>query len=399
MNESLDLRFLVVEDQGFQRWLVANQLESLGARYVFSAGEGQEALDLIHDREPPIDIIVTDLDMPGMDGMEFIRKLAERKYPAALVLASAMGPSLLTTVKAMALAYGVALLGSISKPVTAKKLKDVIDGYAPSSARAELSALPAFGLEELAAGIRANEFEPFFQPKVDTKTQATSGAEALVRWRHPTHGMIRPHAFIETLDSSALMDDLTWRIVRAAASNCRAWCADGLDFSVGVNLSPRCLNDTSLAERLTAIVLDEGLDPGRMTLEVTESATATDIGRALENLARLRMKGFGLSIDDYGTGYSSMQRLTRIPFTELKIDQTFVMNAATQDSSRAVVESSLEMAQKLGITAVAEGVENRRDMDFVRSLGCHFAQGYYVARPMEAEHFRAWAATHRQASA
>lgn len=399
MSESLDLRFLVVEDQGFQRWLVANQLESLGAQYVFSAGDGQEALDLIQDREPPIDIIVTDLDMPGMDGMEFIRNLAERKYPAALVLASAMEPSLLTTVKAMALAYGMTILGSIPKPVTAKKLQAVIDGYALSPVRGELAALPPFGLEDLAAAIRAHEFEPFFQPKVDTRTQSTSGAEALVRWRHPRHGVIRPQAFIETIDSSALMDELTELIIRAAAANCQAWRAEGLDFSVGVNLSPRCLNDTSLADRLTAIVVDEGLDPHCMTLEITESATATDIARTLENLARLRMKGFGLSIDDYGTGYSSMQRLTRIPFTELKIDQSFVMNAATHDSSRAVVESSLEMAQKLGITAVAEGVENRRDMDFVRSLGCHLAQGYYVARPMEAAHFRTWAMSHRQATA
>ncbi|HLX23406.1 MAG TPA: EAL domain-containing response regulator [Usitatibacter sp.] len=394
--ETLDLRFLVVEDHGFQRWLVANQLEALGAQYVFSAGDGQEALDLIQDREPPIDVIVTDLDMPGMDGMEFIRRLAERKYPAALIVASAMDPSLLATVKAMAQAYGVKLLGTIPKPVTAKKLKEVIAGYGSPLGSGERPALLTFNLDELAAGIRANEFEAFFQPKVDAKTQATSGAEALVRWRHPKHGLIRPQAFIDAMEASGLIDSLTHIIVKAAARNCRIWREAGLDLTVGVNLSPRTMNDVGLADLLTEVVEGQGLEPRYVTLEVTESATATDVGRALENLARLRMKGFGLSIDDYGTGYSSMQRLTRIPFTELKIDQNFVKNAATQDVSRAVVESSLEMAKKLGISAVAEGVENRRDFDLVRSLGCDLVQGYYVSRPMEAGQFQNWVTARAQ---
>jgi len=397
--ETLDLRFLVVEDHGFQRWLVANQLETLGAQYVFSAGDGQEALDIIQDREPPIDIIVTDLDMPGMDGMELIRRLAERKYPASLVVASAMNPSLMEAVKSMAAAYGVTMLGSIAKPVTAKKLGEVIAAYNPPSRNGQPAAPLVFTRDELEAGIRGEQFEPFFQPKIDAATQSTSGAEALVRWRHPKHGVIRPQAFIEAMEASELVDDLTHLVIKIAAANCRIWCASGHDLSVGVNLSPRSLNDVALADRLTDIVLGAGLEPKRMTLEVTESATATDIARALENLVRLRMKGFGLSIDDYGTGYSSMQRLTRVPFTELKIDQSFVKHAATQVSSRAVVESSLEIAQKLGIAAVAEGVESRRDFDLVRTMGCNLVQGYYVSRPMEAGQFQVWLAARKQATA
>jgi EAL domain-containing protein (putative c-di-GMP-specific phosphodiesterase class I)/CheY-like chemotaxis protein len=397
--ESLDLRFLVVEDHGFQRWMVANLLETMGAAYVFSAGDGQEALDVIEDREPPIDVIITDLDMPGMDGMEFIRRLGERKYPASLIVASAMGSSLIVTVKAMALAYGVNVLGAISKPVTANKLKEVLQNYRELSGSGERAPIPTFEMREIANGLVNHEFEAFFQPKMDARSQSTTGAEALVRWRHPKHGVIRPQAFIDTMEATGLVDDLTQEMIKLAAINCRLWREAGLQYTVGVNLSPKSMNDLGLAERLTQIVTEQGLDPKHMTLEVTESATATDVGRALENLARLRMKGFGLSIDDYGTGYSSMQRLTRIPFTELKIDQSFVKNATTQDSSRAVVESSLEMAQKLGISAVAEGVENRRDFDLIRSLGCDHVQGYYVARPMEAGQFQVWATTKRQVSA
>jgi EAL domain-containing protein (putative c-di-GMP-specific phosphodiesterase class I) len=127
-----------------------------------------------------------------------------------------------------------------------------------------------------------------------------------------------------------------------------------------------------------------------MILEITESAAMTDVGRVLENLTRLRMKGFGLSIDDYGTGYSSMQQLTRIPFTELKIDQSFVMHAAHQESSRMILESSLDMARKLGITSVAEGAETQEDWNLLRECGCDLAQGFYIARPMEADAFPDW---------
>jgi EAL domain-containing protein (putative c-di-GMP-specific phosphodiesterase class I) len=127
-----------------------------------------------------------------------------------------------------------------------------------------------------------------------------------------------------------------------------------------------------------------------MVLEITETAAMTDIGKALENLARLRMKGFGLSIDDYGTGYSSMQQLSRIPFTELKIDQSFVLSATEKESSRVMLASSLDLARNLKLKSVAEGVETRAHWDVLKNLGCDIAQGYFVARPMEAKAFEDW---------
>ena len=159
---------------------------------------------------------------------------------------------------------------------------------------------------------------------------------------------------------------------------------------MSVNLSLKSLTDIRLADRVTELVLSENLEPRHMVLELTESAATTDVGKALENLARLRMKGFGLSIDDYGTGYSSMQQLTRIAFTELKIDQSFVTNAAKQESAKVILESSLDMARKLNITAVAEGVETQADWNLLRQLGCGLAQGYFIARPMEAGAYPNW---------
>ena len=165
---------------------------------------------------------------------------------------------------------------------------------------------------------------------------------------------------------------------------------------MSVNLSLKSLADVHLADRVTDLVRSQELDPRHVVLEVTESAATTDVGKALENLARLRMKGFGLSIDDYGTGYSSMQQLTRIAFTELKIDQSFVTNAAKQESARVILESSLEMAKKLNMTAVAEGVETQADWNLLRQLGCDLAQGYFIARPMEAGAYLDWVRTWKQ---
>jgi EAL domain-containing protein (putative c-di-GMP-specific phosphodiesterase class I)/CheY-like chemotaxis protein len=392
--EIADLRFLVVEDHQFQRWMEANLLEGLGAQYVFSAADGQEALNLIEGREPPIDVILTDLDMPGMDGMQFIRHLAEAKYPAALIVASSMATPLVASVETMARAYGVKLLGAISKPLTAKKLKALLDLYDTTTATRDQVQLPKFDAKDIAEGLKNGEFEPFFQPKVESATQITTGAEALARWRNPRQRVFRPQAFIEIMEESGLIDSLTQVMVRGAARNCRTWREAGLDVSVSINLSLKSLRDVTLADRLAQIIREEDVEPDRVIFEVTESAAAGDVGRTLENLSRLRMKGFGLSIDDYGTGYSSMERLTNMPFTELKIDQSFVQHAATRPTSRAVLESSLEMAGKLGIVAVAEGVENRSEWDLVRSLGCKLAQGYFIARPMEAGEFLDWARAH-----
>jgi EAL domain-containing protein (putative c-di-GMP-specific phosphodiesterase class I) len=156
---------------------------------------------------------------------------------------------------------------------------------------------------------------------------------------------------------------------------------------VSVNLSLASLADTTLADQITLIVKSTGLSLHDMTLEVTETVAMTDVAPALENLTRLRMHGFGLSIDDYGTGFSSMQQLTRVPFTELKIDQSFIRGFAANSRLRPVVESSVEMARRLNIKSVAEGAETQEDWDALKAIGCDLVQGYFIGRPMDEDAF------------
>ena len=160
---------------------------------------------------------------------------------------------------------------------------------------------------------------------------------------------------------------------------------------MSVNVSAKSLADVNFADRVIELVKGKRLDCRNIILEVTESAATTDIGHSLENLSRLRMKGFGLSIDDYGTGYSSLQQLARIAFTEIKLDQSFIKSAATQQAARTILESSIDMAKKLGIVTVAEGIETEKDWDLLRELGCDLAQGYLIAKPIESSEFLTWA--------
>jgi EAL domain-containing protein (putative c-di-GMP-specific phosphodiesterase class I)/CheY-like chemotaxis protein len=384
------LRFLVVEDQGFQRWAMGHMLETLGAAKIFSAADGQAALEIVKSLDPPVDVVVTDLNMPGMDGIEFIRHVGELGVPVSLILASEQDRALVASVGTMARSYGVDVLDSIEKPVTAKKLASALERFHRAVGVGERAAVPDYPTGDIVHSLARDEFEPYFQAKVEVATGKVRGAEALARWRHAEHGIVLPMAFIQKLEAAGHIDQLTMSMLAKACAACREWHAAGFDLNVAVNVSLASLADTTFADRVVSLVGRHEIDPRLVMLEITETTAASHLGKVLENLSRLRMRGFGLAIDDYGTGYSSMQQLVRIPFTELKIDQTFVRNAPANPSSRAMLEASLEMAGKLDIVAVAEGVESRTELRLLNELGCPLAQGYYLARPMAAEDFLRW---------
>jgi EAL domain-containing protein (putative c-di-GMP-specific phosphodiesterase class I) len=379
------LRFLVVEDQGFQRWTLEQMLRGMGADEVLAAENGERALEIIRTTHPPIDVIVTDLKMPGMDGIEFIRHVGEAISSASFLLVSEQDPSLLASVAAMTEAYGVRLLQALRKPVTRQKLATAIARVREPALATEVSH--TFTLREIDAGIRNREFLPFFQAKISLMTGNVDGAEALARWRHPELGLVLPSSFVHVLESNGKMDAMTLGMLEQAAAACRGWRERGFTATVSVNVSLTSLADVGLADRLDNVVSLQGLKPEDVVLEVTETAATSHLAHVLENLSRLRMKGFGLSIDDYGTGYASMQQLGRVPFTELKIDRSFVQSAVGGGSGRAMLESSLEIAAKLRISAVAEGIANEEQLQLLRSLGCPLGQGNYLAEPLAADEF------------
>lgn len=381
---------LIAEDHDFQRRTLVRMLRDLGISDVLEAANGREALEIIRSAPRPPEIVLCDLDMPEMDGMAFIRHLGEAKSGLGVIIISALDPVLLGSVAKMADAYGTHFLGVIEKPITRERLTQLLAAHQAAGETPKpvvRPALPAFSWQDIRAGIANREFEPFFQPKIEMASGRVVGAEALARWRHPTRGIVAPYAFILELERHKDIDALTFLMLEKAAHACRNWLAAGFDLTVSVNLSLTSLADTSLAARITACVKAAGLEPRRMILEITETAAMTDLAPALENLTRLRMHGFGLSIDDYGTGFASMQQLARVPFTELKIDQGFVTGCAQNHSAYVIVEASLALARGLGLKAVAEGIETEEDWDTLKATGCDIAQGYFLARPLEEEAF------------
>lgn len=392
MADYTHLNLLVIEDDPFQRAMLVRMLGTIGVTSVVQAEDGAAALAVIARQGKTIDVIVSDLDMPQMDGMAFIRHVSEAGVQASLILTSALDATLIASVETMARAYGVPLIGAIEKPVKQAELMRLLDAHnerAPNAPR-RAGGL-SFSIDEIGAGLGAQEFLPFYQPKVELATGRIVGTEALARWRRADGVIVPPIAFIEKLEKAGMVDQLTWVMLERAARDCRAWQEQGYHLAVSVNLSLTTLTDPTVADRVAEIVNGAGLKTSQMILEVTESAAMTDVGRALENLARLRMKGFGLAIDDFGTGYSSMSQLARIPFTELKIDQSFVKDASKRERLQVMISSSLEMARRLGLKTVAEGVETREDWDLLKRLGCDIAQGYFVARPMSSDELMKWA--------
>ena len=390
-----ELSFLVVEDHDFQRETLVEMLRSLAAKEIHATANGQEAFDFLISRRMPVDVIISDLDMPTMDGLEFMRRAGEAGYRRSVILVSALDRTLLSAAEAMTRAYGVRLLGAISKPITQAALEALLENHgAPEpKLQARFTQRASYSLDEIMDGLDTNQFEPFFQPKVDLATRRVVGAEALARWRHPQQGVVPPAAFIKILEDSGKIDELMWIMLRKGIAFCSTLNAGGLDSSIAVNLSLKSLNNVDLAARIAEIARAHQVDAERVCLEITETAATTNLGAALENLTRLRMKGFGLSIDDFGTGYSSMQQLTRIPFTELKIDRSFIANSSTHEPARVLLSSSLQIARQLNIKAVAEDVETQQNWDLLQELGCDLAQGYFIAEPMDARSYMNWVQT------
>ncbi len=393
MNAS-SLNVLIVEDDEFQRNIASRIFQSMGVASVSLAGNGKEALNIIHDAQT-IHVALCDLNMPEMDGMEFLRHLGEGGHKISVILTSALDGKLLSSVARMAKLYGIKLLGTVGKPMQLSSLEALLAKYDASSPAEKNLEDRKFSLNEILQAVEHDQFEPFFQAKVDLKTGRLVGAEALARWIHPEHGVIGPNTFIPLLEEARNIDRLTFQILEKTATACRILHEQGRIFSISVNLSLTSLDDTSLADQITELVRKSGVEPQYLILEITESAAMTQVANALENLARLCMNGFSLSIDDYGTGSSNLQQLTRIPFSELKIDRSFVKDFTENAALMVVVKSSIDMAHKLNVKCVAEGVETRHDYEALKGAGCDMAQGYYISKPMDIQAFSEFAANYR----
>jgi len=388
-----DFNYLVVDDEAFIRTLIVRILGSIGVdkENVTARESGLEAIEFLKDGgDEIINMVICDLNMPDMDGIEFLRHLALRSFSGGIVLVSGEDTRILKAAEELAQAHSLNILGALPKPLKPDDLSALLAAFeAPSAGRGPRSSAEV-GIDDLAAAIAERQISVVFQPKLSTSSQTLIGVETLARWIHPEKGFVPPDVFVHLAEENNLVDELTDLVIDLAIEQGAAWLEQGLELKIAINLSVDNLNDLELTEKLEQKVSKAGLQARNIILEVTESRLMVDITKPLEILTRLRMKGYSLSIDDFGTGHSSLEQLKRIPFTELKIDRAFVDGAAQEPATRAILESSVDLARKLEMSVVAEGVERREDWDLVASLGCDLVQGYFVAKPMPGDEILAW---------
>jgi EAL domain-containing protein (putative c-di-GMP-specific phosphodiesterase class I)/ActR/RegA family two-component response regulator len=384
------LSVLVVDDKSFTRMMMGRMLQTAGIVNVASASDGQEAMSHLERAEPRIGLVFCDLMMPGMDGIELVRRIAELEHKPALVFVSGLNPALLATAADMAQARGLQVLGTIEKPMSLESVRAMLGKINnPGSSRAPSKPLALTALD-LRIALDLKQIALYYQPKINLRTRAIEGFEALARWIHPAHGLIAPGQFIAMAEENDVIGPLTQRVLLLGVGQCAAWNKAGLVTKLSINISAHLLVDLAMPDRIAREIQGRGVEPAQIVLEITESGVFRNAADTLDILARLHMKGFALSIDDFGTGYSSMEQLRRVPFAELKIDRAFVNGARQNQKAKAILQSSAALGHNLGLSVVAEGAETQEDWDLLSELGVDVVQGYFVAKPMPANDVPDW---------
>ncbi|NKI17661.1 EAL domain-containing protein [Spongiibacter sp. KMU-166] len=389
MND-YNITVLVVDDDEVQHQVLKQMLEVIGVSNVLLANSGPEAISVLNKSDSVIDVLVLDLSMPGVDGMELVRLIAEAHASPAIIIVSAQAYPILLGVGELVRSHGLEFLGAVQKPATAIQLRAMLKKYQRGEPSASPSDLTSITREEIEFGLEHHYFIPFFQPKIDLGTMQVNGFEILARYAHPQHGIRPPAIFIEATESLKLMTKMTWSILSQAMQRLLSWGEVGQHLSLSFNASHSSLADTHYCAELFALAAKYNFPLNRLTIEVTENLAMTDTSRCLESLNRLRVNGVGLSIDDFGAANSSLQELSRVPYSEIKIDRSLINGAAHQPRLQAILKPTVEITRGLGVTSVAGGVETLQDFNYVKSIGCELAQGYYFAKPMPMNETLTW---------
>ncbi|WP_419797356.1 MAG: EAL domain-containing protein [Terasakiella sp.] len=388
-------KLLVIDDEPDICQFICDVADDMG----FSTAKTYNSLEFPLLYSTDLDCIIMDLSMPDMDGIELIRFLGDNQCNADIIVVSGMDESIISTANRLARDHGLNVLGSLSKPIKITSLENIlsrvslrsIEKKAISSAENNKQDQSFPTVEEMRMAIQNKQIKPFFQPQISTHDDTLIACEALARWHHPEKGIIPPYQFINFAEDNHLINDLTFCMFEQVLEALAEWQNSGINIGCSINFSAHSLSNLDLPDLLFAQALKYGISTSFLTIEITENAVLEEGKTYLDVLTRLRMKGFKLSIDDFGTGYSSMKHLRDIPFNEVKIDRSFVMNVMTEESAKSIVQSTTDLAHTLSMSIVSEGVEDLETLNFLKELGSDLIQGYYFSPPLARDDFQNWA--------
>ncbi|WP_137823415.1 EAL domain-containing protein [Pseudomonas sp. D(2018)] len=379
---------LVLEDEPFQRLIAVTGLRQLGLEQIHEAADGAAALARLNACDG-VDIVICDLRMAGMDGLAFLRHASQAGTVRSVILSSEVEPELRQATISMIRCLGLNFLGDLGKPFDMGRAANLIARHTPPPL--ETARNPEFidppSLDEIFRGLEQGEFEAWFQPKFHLESEAMQGAEVLARWRHPQRGVLPPSQFLPAMEVHGLIDRLFWQLLAQGLTLQQDLARHGQRVNLAFNLQPQQLSDQDLADRVGRALAGAGLPGEGLTFELTETGLLEAPAASLESLVRLRLLGCGLAMDDFGAGYSSLDRLCELPFSQIKLDAAFVRKLINQPRSGAIISSAVALADAMDMTLVVEGVETAEQRERLVSLGCRVAQGYLFARPQNRDDF------------
>ena len=356
---------------------VRNAAEKIGFD-VAVASDRAGLRELIAEFEPTA--FVLDIELPDTDAIEILRDLAGREVASEIVLTGKTDRRVLATTQHLGESRGLKMAGKLTKPLDGRELTVTLSQiYEPQA---------SITTTDLERAIEKREFIAYFQPKASLRSEnlwVIDGVEALVRWQHPGLGLVMPDEFIPHAEEVGVIGDLTELMIENSLTAMVEWRRQGLDLTCAINLTPSVAADLDFPDRVVNVMRRFDIEPGRIRFELTELATMQDPTNTMDILTRLRVKGFGLSIDDFGTGYSSITRLYQMPFDEMKIDKSLVMNVPHSREANTIVSSLIELGHNLGLKICAEGVESRAALDLLQLLQCDRCQGFYLSRAISAQ--------------
>lgn len=324
------------------------------------------------------DILFTDLFMPEIDGIELLRRLVSAQVPSELVLMSGTDAKVLHSAHLLAIEHGLRVLGKLTKPFRGRDVRALLE----AGSLQQKTAQPRVVINEstIREALDNRRFVVYYQPKVRLKDHRTVGAEALVRLQTAEGDIIPPSDFIPLAEELGMIDEITWQVLDQSADVVKEIMQDHEDFNMAINICARTLDDIDFPDRLCQYLDERQLPHHMLSLEVTESALAKEYSHSLDVLSRLRLRGIDLALDDFGTGFSMLQQLRDMPFTEMKIDRSFVKDMSTGVSQKIVLRC-VEMAHDLDMKTTAEGIEDAGTETLLINMGCDIGQGYLYARP------------------